>query len=117
MLEDWNIKNTPNCPECGISFDNMFDAVEHFLEDDEEFDPALTLPGGYRLMIGSLIKSLYENRFNPVFISEITQSTYGTLFMAEVNPELINETVEDIIVESEMEDFDAQLKRLYKNGE
>ena len=37
--------------------------------------------------------------------------------MAEVNPELVGGTVEDIIVDSEMENFDAQLKNLFKNGE
>lgn len=107
----------PICPECGEKFDNMFDAIEHFLEDDEEFDPALLLPGGYRLMIGSLLESLYKHRNDPDFISDITQSTYATLFTAETEPELINETVEDIIVETEMENFDVQLKNLFKNGE
>lgn len=117
MTESWDIRQNPYCPDCGIKFKDMFDAVLHFLEDDEEFDPALLLPGGYRLMIGSLLESLYDNRFDPEFISEVTQSTYATLFMAETNPDLVHETIEDIIVETEMEDFDVQLKKLYKNGE
>lgn len=117
MAEDWDVRGMIHCPDCGLKFSSTFDAVEHFLEDDEEFDPSLILPGGYRLMVGSLLESLYDNRHDPNFISEVVQSTYATLFMAEVNPDLVNETVEDIIVESEMEDFDGQLKKLFKNGE
>lgn len=106
------------CPDCGAKFADTFEAVDHYLEDDEDaFDPALLLPGGYRLMIGSLLRSLYDNRTDPNFISEITQSTYMTLFMTEISPDMVHETMEDIIVESEMEDFDTQLKNLYKNGE
>ena len=118
MISNWDKRNElPICPECGLRFKDMFEAIEHFLEDDEEFDPAMLLPGGYRLMLGSLLQAIYEHRNDPTFISEITQSTYATLFTAEVQPELINETVEDIIVETEMEDFDVQLKNLFKNGE
>ena len=117
MFDDWDIRQVPACPDCGMKFTNMFDAVEHFLEDDETFDPMLILPGGYRLLVGTLLKSLYDNRHDSMFIGEIVQSTYGTLFMAEIKPELINETIEDIIVENEMEDFDVQLKNLFKNGE
>jgi hypothetical protein len=117
MFDDWDITQVPTCPDCGLKFRDMFEAVEHFLEDDEDFDPMLILPGGYRLMVGSLLKSLYDNRDNANFISEIVQSTYATLFMAEVQPELISDSIEDIIVESEMVDFDVQLKNLFKNGE
>jgi len=107
----------PVCPECGEKFDDVFEAVHHLLEDDEEFDPALLLPGGYRLMIGSLLESLYEYRNDPEMISRITQDAYGTLFLAEATPEVVSETVEDIIVEGTMEDFDNELKKLFKNGE
>jgi len=118
MVNDWNKwGEVPICPDCGQNFSNIFDAIGHFLEDGEVFDPALVLPGNYRLMIGSLLRSIYENRFSPKLISEITQSTYFTLFTAETEPDLINQTVEDIIVDTEMENFDVQLKRLFKNGE
>ena len=118
MISKWNPKDhVPRCPDCGAKFDDVFGAIDHSIEEDTEFDPALILPGGYRLMIGSLLRGLYAHRHDPGFISEITQSTYSTLFMTEVNPELVNETVEDLIVETEMEDFDVQLKKLFKNGE
>lgn len=115
MFEDKD--GLPVCPECGAKFEDVFEAVEHMLEDDDEFDPSLLLPGGYRLMIGSLLKSLYVNRDKPDLIGEIVQSTYTTLFAAEFQPDLINETVEDIIVESAMADLDGQLSNLFKNGE
>jgi hypothetical protein len=117
MFEKWNKKDMPKCPDCGVDFDNAFEAVDHFLEEEEEFDPALILPGGYRLLIGSLLRGMFKNRNNPDFIKEVTESTYVTLFTAEFNPDFIGEAVEDIIVETEMENFDVQLKNLFKNGE
>ena len=117
MFEEWDDIDFSNCPECKISFNSAFDAVEHFLEDDEEFDPAMILPGGYRLMIGSLMRGIYENRDNPNYIKEIAESTYGILFMAEFNSGTIKNVVEDIIVDTEMENFDVQLRSLFKNGE
>ncbi len=107
----------PNCPECGQKFSNAFEAIEHMIEDDDEFNPSLILPGGYSLMVGSMLKSLYDNRNDPEFISEVTQSAYITLFTAEVNPDIIGETVEDIIVDDAMEGIDNELKKLLKNGE
>lgn len=117
MFDKFDGKNMPNCPECGEKFESAFDAIDHYLEDDVDFDPALILPGGYRLLIGSLLRSIHSNRNNPDFIKEVAESTYVTLFTAEFNPEFIGEAVEDIIVENEMEKFDVQLKNLFKNGE
>ena len=39
-------KEIPSCPECGERFENVFEATDHLLEDDEEFDPALILQIG-----------------------------------------------------------------------
>ena len=41
------------CHECGEEFDNSFELIDHTVEDDDEFDPYLILPNGYRLMLGS----------------------------------------------------------------
>lgn len=114
---DFKGKELPRCPECGYKFKDAFEAVDHMLEDDEQFDPALILPGGYKLMIGSLLRALFDNRDDEEYISEILQSAYITLFTAETNPEIIGETVEDIIVESVMEDFDGEVRKLFKAGE
>lgn len=114
---DYNKGELPKCPECGQKFKDAFDAVDHMLEDDDEFNPALILPGGYKLMIGSLLRGLYENRHDVAYLEDILQSAYVTLFTAEVSPDIIGETVEDIIVESVMEDFDGELKKLFKDRE
>ena len=109
-------RRIPLCPECGQKFEDVFEAVDHLLEDDEEFDPALILPGGFRLMVGSLIRAFYEHRFSANEVSDIAQDAYGTLFLAETTPDMIANTIEDIIVEDTMENFDNELKKLFKNG-
>ena len=117
MFDDSKDDDMSRCRECGEKFDSAFDAIDHWMEDEDDFDPALILPGGYRLLIGSLLRGLYNNRNNPEYIRDITESTYATLFTAEFEPEAIGGAVEDIIVETEMENFDVQLKNLFKNGE
>jgi len=114
---DYKDGELPHCPECGQKFKDTFEAVDHMLEDDDDFDPSLILPGGYRLMIGSMLRSLYDNRDKPEFLSEVLQSAYVTLFAAEYNPGIIGETVEDIIVESETKNLDEDLNKLLKAGE
>jgi len=106
-----------NCPECGEQFDNVFDATDHLLEDDEEFDPALVLPNGYRLLVGSLLRCMYRYANEPEQIKTITQSTYMTLFSAETDPSTVVEVIEDMIVDSSMVGIDDELKRLLADGE
>lgn len=105
------------CPECGEVFENIFDAVDHTLEEDDEFDPALILPNGYRLMIGSLLRAFYAHADDPAFIEKITQDTYMTLFMAEVSPSAMTSLVHDVIVENSMADIDDELKQLFEDGD
>ena len=107
----------PPCPECGQKFENVFEATEHILEDDESFDPALILPGGFKLLIGSLLRYMYEHADNPKAIQEITQSTYMTLFAAEADSEMLGEMVEDMVVSTQMMDLDDELRKLLKSGE
>jgi hypothetical protein len=112
------MKNDINpCPECGQHFDNVFEATDHLLEDDEEFDPALVLPNGYRLMIGSLLRCMYRYAEQPEQIRKITQDTYMTLFMAETQPDVILDVIEDMIVGSSMVGIDDELKQLLEDGE
>ena len=105
-------RSIPPCPECGEHFENVFQATDHLLEDDEEFDPALVLPNGARLMIGSLLRCLYKYANKPDQIKTITQSTYMTLFTAETQPEAIKDIVEEMIIESQMMDIDDEIKKL-----
>ena len=109
-------KEIPPCPECGERFENVFEATDHLLEDDEEFDPALVLPNGARLMIGSLLRCLYKYAGKPEQIKSITQSTYMTLFTAETQPEAIKDIVEEMIVESQMLEIDDEIKQLLEGG-
>jgi hypothetical protein len=112
------MKNEPDdCPECGEQFENVFDATDHLLEDDEEFDPALVLPNGYRLLVGSLLRCMYRYANEPEQIKSITQSTYMTLFTAETSPSTVVEVIEDMIVDSSMVGIDDELKRLLADGE
>lgn len=104
------------CPECGQHFEDVFEAVDHLLEEDEEFDPALILPNGYRLMIGSMLRSIFDNADDSSKVKKIVEDTYMTLFMVEVSPESIGKIVQDIIVNESMEDIDDELKRLLENG-
>ena len=107
----------PPCPECGEQFDNVFQATDHLLEDDEEFDPSLILPNGARLMIGSLLRCLYKYANQPEQVKIITQSTYMTLFTAETQPEAIKDIVEEMIIKSQMMEIDDELKQLLEGGE
>ena len=107
----------PPCPECGEQFDNVFQATDHLLEDDEEFDPSLILPNGSRLMIGSLLRCLYKYAERPEQVKVITQSAYMTLFTAETQPEAIKDIVEEMIIKSQMMEIDDELKQLLEGGE
>lgn len=100
------------CKECNQEFDSSFDLVDHLLEEDEEFDPYIILPNGIKLMVGSLLRFMYDNSDNPYQIELITQSTYVTLFAAENGYDPIEELVEDMIIKSAMQDFDASLEEL-----
>ena len=107
----------PPCPECGEQFDNVFQATDHLLEDDEKFDPSLILPNGARLMIGSLLRCLYKYAERPEQVKVITQSAYMTLFTAETQPEAIKDIVEEMIIKSQMMEIDDEIKQLLEGGE
>ena len=109
-LEDQPPYNT--CRECGQEFNSSFELVDHLLEDDEEFDPYLVLPSGYRLMLGSMLRFIYNNANSPEQVKLITQSTYVTLFASENGFEPIEELIEDMVVKSALKDFDDSLKTL-----
>ena len=105
------------CPECGEQFENVFEATDHLLEEDEDFDPALILPNGYRLMIGSLLRCFYRYADDPEKIKDVAQDTYMTLFTVEMEPETVVDVIEDMIVGSSMAGLDDELKELLEGGE
>ena len=105
------------CKECHMKFDSSFELVDHLIGEDEEFDPYLLLPTGHKLMVGSLLRFMYDNSHNPEQIELMSQSTYITLFAAENGANFINELVEDMLVKSAFKDFDSSLKRLLNEEE
>ena len=105
------------CDGCGESFDNAFEYVDHFIEkEDEEFNPSIVLPNGVKLMVGSLLRFIYEHADKPNEIRQITQSTYVTLFAAEADFPGLDEMIEDVVVENEMLKFDDALRHLLEKG-
>jgi hypothetical protein len=108
------MNNIPPCPVCGTHFDNVFEATDHLIEDEEgdEFDPKLILPNGYTLMVGSLLRCLFKYADNPDEIKAITQSTYATLYAAETNPGDMKKIIEDMVIREQMSEFDKELRRL-----
>ena len=106
-----NPKDIPPCKICGQQFNNIFDATDHLVEDEngEYFDPRLILPGGYQLLIGSLLRCIYEASTSPKSVRDITQSVYATLYAAESTPNKMKEYIEDVVVNQEMRHIDKEL--------
>ncbi len=100
------------CHDCHKEFDDSFELIDHYLEDDEDFDPYYILPNGYKLLLGSLLRFMFNNADEPDQIRLITQSTYVTLFASENGYDLVDELVEDMVVKSALVDFDQNLARL-----
>jgi hypothetical protein len=109
----------PPCAICGQQFDNIFEATDHLIEDngEEEFNPEIVLPNGYRLLVGSMLRQLFESADNPEEIRTITQLTYGTLYAAETNISLMKKLVEDAIIHEHMSEIDDELKELLEEDE
>lgn len=112
-----DFKKIKPCATCGEQFANVFEATDHLVEEggEEIFDPCLILPGGYSLMIGSLLRSLYKHANNPAQIKSITQSTYATLYAAEISPKGMQEIIEEMVVSEQMSNFNVELKKLLEN--
>ena len=109
----------PPCGICGQHFDNIFEATDHLIEDngEEEFNPKIVLPNGYTLLVGSMLRQLFENADNPEKIQTITQLTYGTLYAAESDIGLMKKLVEDAIIHEHMSLIDEELEELLEEGE
>lgn len=104
----------PPCGICGEQFDNIFDATDHLVEDsgDKEFNPEVVLPNGYKLMLGSMLRQLFDSADKPDDVRTITQLTYGTLYAAENNIGMMKKLVEDAIIHEHMSEIDDELKEL-----
>jgi hypothetical protein len=112
-------KEIPPCKTCGQQFDNVFDATDHLVDDLEEppFDPKLILPGGYQLLIGSLLRTIYDNADTPEYVKDITQGTFATLYAAETSPKKMKAFIEDLIIDEHMRSIDYEIEDFLKNYE
>jgi hypothetical protein len=113
-------KKIPPCKICGQHFDNIFEAVDHMIEDEgnEMFDPKLILPGGYQLMIGSLLRTIHFHARGNKKVKEIVEHTYATLYAAETSPRKMKKFIEDLIITTEMDTLEHEIKDfLSKNSE
>jgi hypothetical protein len=106
-----NPEDIPPCKVCGEHFDNIFEATDHLIDDEngEYFDPKLILPGGYQLLVGSLLRCLYEVSNKPKEVKDIVQSVYATLYAAESSPKKMKKYIEDVVVNQEMRHIDNEL--------
>lgn len=107
------------CDPCGEHFENSFDYIDHITADyghNDEFDPSLLLPNGSRFMVGSLLRFMYHHADEPEQIRQIAQSSYVTLFAAEIQSEEVEVMIEDMVVMSEMMRFDLSLKKMLEES-
>jgi hypothetical protein len=107
----------PQCKVCGTEFDNIFDAINHLMEDDEEiFEPTYVLPSGYALMLGSLLEELYYNADKPDVIKNITEITYATLYAAQTDVIKMKDLVHEAIINQHMSSIDEELEELLEEN-
>jgi hypothetical protein len=107
----------PQCKVCGTNFDNIFDAINHLIEDDEEiFEPTYQLPSGYALMLGSLLEELYYNADKPDIIRDITEVTYATLYAAQTDTMKMKDLVHQAIINQHMSSIDEEIKDLLEES-
>lgn len=104
------------CEECKQDFNSSFELIDHLLDEDDDFNPYYVLPNGFKLMLGSLLRLLHGNADNPAQIELLTESTYVTLFASEMGYDLVDELVEDMVVNSVMQDIDQALEDLLTKG-
>jgi len=107
----------PQCGVCGTNFDNIFDAINHLIEDDEEiFEPTYQLPSGYSLMLGSLLEELYHHADEPDVIKDIAETTYAMLYAAQTDVVHMKALVEEAIINQHMSSIDKELQELLEEN-
>lgn len=106
------------CSVCGEHFKDVFEMIDHLVEDggEPEFDPVLVLPNGYKLLVGTLLRLIYDRSNKPSQVREIVSGAYTTLYLAETDQNAMRESVEDVIVTSHMLDIDKEIKKLLEGN-
>ncbi len=105
------------CDICGQKFDNVFEMVEHQVDGGEpEFDPTLLLPNGYKLLVGTLLRLIYDRSNKPSQVRDVVSSAYMNLYLAETDQQAMRENVENIIVQRFVSDLDRELRELLEDN-
>lgn len=108
----------PKCKVCGTEFNNIFEAVNHLVEDGEEiFEPIYELPSGYSLMLGSLLEEIYYHADDPAIVKDIAEITYATLYAAQTDIKEMKGLVQEAIINQHMSSIDEELEELLGEGE
>ena len=101
------------CEVCGTRFKSIFEMVDHLLEEDEQdFDPVILLPNGYKLLVGTLLRLVYDNSSKPSQVRDIVSSAYMNLYLAETNQVKMKKNIEDILVKRFALELDEELHKL-----
>jgi hypothetical protein len=102
------------CEVCGEQFNNVFDMIDHLSDGEGEpyFDPTLVLPSGHKLLVGTLLRIIYDHSNKPSQVRDITSGAFMTLYLAETEQKSMRENVTEVVVDRFMKDLDAELKNL-----
>ena len=80
--------------------------------DEEAFNPIISLPSGYQLLFGNLLRQLYDKADNPEEVRSIVELTFGALYAAESDIPMMKRLVEDAIIHESMFEIEHELKKL-----
>ena len=107
------------CEVCGQQFSNIFEMIDHLSDDEgvEPFDPAMVLPNGYKFLVGTLLRLVYEYSNKPSNVRAIVSEAYSNLYLAETNQEAMRTNVEDAIVERFIKNLDKELAELLEDND
>ena len=76
-----------HCPTCNYRFKNLFDAIDHELQEGEKvFNPSLIMSAGMSMEVGSLLRIIYASSDDPEAVRAHCEAAYGMLWVAEYFP-------------------------------
>lgn len=101
------------CPECGQHFNNVFEAVDHLLEDGQpRFEVAHRLSDGFRLLLGTLMREMYANAGDPDTIRFVAEQTFMNLYFSHRAPSETKKFRDNVLVERSMKNIEKELYEL-----
>lgn len=107
------MKKIRRCKECGARFANIFEEVDHLVENEEElFDPTFQLQEGYSLRLGSLLRNFYNQASNPAETRRLAEETFEVLYMANISPEKFTRYAKEAFIRAVMRGIDYEYQKL-----